>query len=324
MSEMTVLVGTIGHGIVRSPDGGESWHGVGVRHGLHFGAVVPVLACHPTEPRRVFAGTDRGLLRSDDAGQSWQRVTSPMDAAAVWSLAIDPTAPELMFAGTGTSGPARLFRSTDGGASWAACDVAVVDECPAIGVPRFTAIAARGGTVWATIEVDGVRVSRDAGETWVRLDDAVIRNPDVHNTVVLPGVPETVFIVVQNEVYLSRDAGETWTPVRAQETFPLGYCRGIAVKPGTQTVFVAIGDTYAGRTGGIVRSDDAGRSWVSLPLPVEPNSNMWAVNVQAADPRVVWAASQFGDLYRSDDSGDSWRKLWRELGEVSSLVWCPA
>jgi len=44
MKQMTVLVGTIGHGIMRSTDGGESWHGVGNRHGLHFGAVVPVLA----------------------------------------------------------------------------------------------------------------------------------------------------------------------------------------------------------------------------------------------------------------------------------------
>src|SRR5215207_5403570 len=182
MTEMTVLVGTIGHGIMRSPDGGESWHGVGLRHGLHFGAIVPVLACRPDVPGRVFAGTDRGLLRTDDAGQSWQRVASPMDDSAVWSLAIDPAAPEVMFAGTGTSGPARLFRSTDGGTSWAECQVAVAAECPAVGVPRFTAIAVGERGVWATIEVDGVRVSRDGGETWTRLDDGAIANPDVHNT----------------------------------------------------------------------------------------------------------------------------------------------
>ena len=36
---------------------------------------------------------------------------------------------------------------------------------------------------------------------------------------------------------------------------------------------------------------------------------------------MVWAASRYGYLYRSDDGGDSWLKLWREFGEVSSIVW---
>ena len=38
-------------------------------------------------------------------------------------------------------------------------------------------------------------------------------------------------------------------------------------------------------------------------------------------PDMVFAASRYGYLYRSDDGGDTWRKLWREFGEVSSILW---
>jgi hypothetical protein len=47
------------------------------------------------------------------------------------------------------------------------------------------------------------------------------------------------------------------------------------------------------------------------------------VSIPASAPDMVLAASRYGYLYRSDDGGDSWRKLWREFGEVSSVLWVP-
>jgi photosystem II stability/assembly factor-like uncharacterized protein len=72
-----------------------------------------------------------------------------------------------------------------------------------------------------------------------------------------------------------------------------------------------------------MRSTDAGATWQSLGLPVQPNSAMWTVSIPASAPDTVFAASRYGYLYRSDDGGDSWRKLWREFGEVSSILWVP-
>ncbi|MBO0747524.1 MAG: hypothetical protein J2O47_04205, partial [Acidimicrobiaceae bacterium] len=59
------------------------------------------------------------------------------------------------------------------------------------------------------------------------------------------------------------------------------------------------------------------------PLPQEPNSAMWVVNVQPWDTDVVLAGSRYGYLYQSTDGGDSWEKLWREVSEVGSITWCP-
>ena len=62
MSEVkTVLVGTIGQGIMRSADGGESWRRVGIDAGMHSDALVRALGNHPDRPGVVFAGTDKGL-----------------------------------------------------------------------------------------------------------------------------------------------------------------------------------------------------------------------------------------------------------------------
>ncbi len=53
------------------------------------------------------------LWRSEDGGQTWQR--APGVPGGITALAIHPEQRQLLFAGTANG---RLFRSTDGGASW--------------------------------------------------------------------------------------------------------------------------------------------------------------------------------------------------------------
>ena len=326
MSGMTILVGTVGQGIMRSPDGGETWQRQSIGHGLHSDATVRTLAHHPGRPETVYAGTDQGLYVSDDAGAKWRLTDSPLSRFAVWSLALDAAQPEVMFAGTGTPTPSRLFRSTDGGKGWEERPAKIADECPNVGIPRVTGIAidpVNRRSVWLGIEVDGVRHSTDGGETWTAVNGA-IPNPDVHNVAVTAGPPKTVFVVVNNEVYTSTDDGGTWQALRVRESFPWTYPRGIAVEPGNgQTIFLTIGDTTPGRIGTVMRSRDAGKTWESLTLPVQANSAMWVVHLGAADPKIVFAGSRYGYLYRSDDGGDTWRKLWREFSEIASVLWIP-
>lgn len=324
--KMTILVGTVGQGVMRSADGGEGWQRVSYEQGMHSDAVVRTMAIYPRRPEVAFAGTDMGLYRSDDAGHTWRLPDSPLRGYCVWSLVIDPEEPEIMFAGTGTPTPCALFRSTDGGVSWERLPVQIAEECMNVGVPRVTGIAidpTNRRNVWLGLEVDGTRHSSDGGDTWVAVDGG-IPNPDVHSVAVTAGPPKTVFVLVNNEVYTSTNEGLTWEPVHVREVFPWGYPRGMAVHPKKpNVVFVTVGDSTPGRTGAVMRSQNAGRTWESLPLPVQPNSAMWVVKVQPHDPNVVLAASRYGYLYRSDDGGDSWRKLWREFSEISSVIWLP-
>jgi photosystem II stability/assembly factor-like uncharacterized protein len=322
----SILVGTVGQGVMMSADDGESWTRAGVRQGMHSDCIVRMLRSDARSPEVVYAGTDFGLYRSNDGGAAWRLLENPMKGSVVWSMGIDPVDPSVMFAGTGTPSTPGIFRSTDGGKTWGKLRVDIADECPNVGVPRPTGIAVdptNDRNVWVGLEVDGVRYSTDGGETWSKLNGQ-IRNQDVHNVLVVEGPPKTVFTVVNDDIWRSTDDGKSWQAARAREIFPWHYPRGIAVKPGDpRTVFLTLGDSTPGRIGTVVRSRDAGVTWETLKFPVPPNSAVWTVTISEAAPDTMFAASRYGYLYRSDDGGDSWRKLWREFGEVSSIQWVP-
>jgi photosystem II stability/assembly factor-like uncharacterized protein len=324
MPEGTILVGTIGQGVMASADEGATWTRASVRQGMHSDAIVKSLLADAARPGVVYAGTDMGLYRSDDGGGRWRLLETPMSGSMVWSMTIDPVDSQVMFAGTGTPSKPGIYRTTDSGKTWEQLSVDIAEECPNVGTPRPTGIAVdptNHRSVWVGLEVDGVRVSRDRGDTWERAAGQ-IKNQDVHSVLVIAGPPTTVFVVVNDDVWRSVDDGKTWEPAHAREVFPWHYPRSIAADPSdARTVFVTLGDTTPGRIGTVMRSRDAGASWQNLPLPAQPNSAVWTVNIPVSAPATAFAASRYGYLYRSDDGGDSWRKLWREFGEVSSILW---
>jgi len=160
----TICVGTLGQGIWRSSDGGDTW--LRVRHGLYSESAVRALAVHPSDARIMYCGADSGVYRSEDSGEHWERLDSPMNEIPIWALAIDPVDPNIIFAGTR---PAALFRSTDGGQHWDKLSVQIAEECPNVGIPRVTALVVDPVDhqhIWAGLEVDGVRHSKDGGKTW--------------------------------------------------------------------------------------------------------------------------------------------------------------
>ena len=315
----TILVGTAGQGVHRSVDGGETWVRAGVGQGMHSDAIVRCLATHPAKPGSVYAGSDLGLYRSADGGGSWTLLDTQMNGQSVWSVARGDD-PYFMLAGTGTPSRPRLFFSEDAGETWGESNAEIAEECPAVGVPRPTAIAidpADPKSVWAGIEVDGLRRSRDGGRTWERAATE-IKNPDVHNLLV---TPNRVFVLVNDDLWISGDGGESFRAVGIRAVFPWHYPRGIACRPDDpDVIFVAIGDTTPGRTGAVMRSTNGGESWEALPLGCQPNSAMWTLTVADGDPDLMFAASRYGYLYKSENGGDSWLKLWREFSEVSSIA----
>jgi photosystem II stability/assembly factor-like uncharacterized protein len=322
----TILVGTIGQSVMMSADDGATWTRASVRQGMHSDCIVRALLSDPRRPETVYAGTDMGLYRSDDGGAKWQLPDTPMKGSMVWSLAVDPSDPRVMFAGTGTPSKPGVYRSTDAGKSWEHRPMEIAEECPNVGIPRPTGISVDptdSRHVWVGFEVDGVRHSADGGDTWTKVNGQ-IPNRDVHNVLVVAGPPKAVFTVVNDDIWRSTDDGKTWQAAHARQVFPWHYPRGIAVKPNDpRTVFLTLGDATPGRVGTVMRSTDAGATWTSLGLPVQPNSAVWTVSIPAFAPDTVFAASRYGYLYRSDDGGESWRKLWREFSEVSSVLFVP-
>ena len=317
--DYNIVLGTAGWGVWHSPDAGKSW----LRHRKPFplNSRVQALAVLPGEPSGLLAAGDTGVFRSRDGGASWSRVGAAGDLPTVWSLAVDPSDPQTVFAGTR---PAAIYRSRDGGASWKRLDVAVATEC-SIGTPFVTRVLAdRDRTVWAGVEIDGVFRSEDGGDTWTKVVNG-LSDLDVHDMALAASNPPRVYTSTNGELFWSDDRGQTWTAIGVKTRWPLPYARGIAVKTDEPDVlFAGCGQTTTGETGGVLRSNDGGQSWRSLPLPSRPNATMWGLATHPADAARIVAFSLFGEVYVSEDAGESWRKIAREFGEIRAAAWLPA
>jgi photosystem II stability/assembly factor-like uncharacterized protein len=121
-----VYISVSGQGVYRTDDGGQSWIPIGV--GLNID--VRAMAIDPGNQQNIYAGGGAdsgtpGAYRSlDNLGQSWAPMTEGMGNRVVWSLALDQSVPQNIYAGTESgiwkyalvSGPADYSISINDGA----------------------------------------------------------------------------------------------------------------------------------------------------------------------------------------------------------------
>jgi photosystem II stability/assembly factor-like uncharacterized protein len=325
-----LYVGTIGEGLWRSLDGGETFRRA--CDGMFVECHVRALAVHPRDHRMLYLGSEQGLFRSNDGADNWMRVESPLNGLQIWSILLLPGADEVILVG---ACPSRLFQSADGGRTWSEPDVRMNPNCPRIISTRVTALCANPGdsqTVWAGVEIDGVYRSRDGGRSWQAVGKG-LSSQDIHALAFVPAEPSSVRSRVRparllastnNDVNVSLDEGDTWQPLQLRQALPLPYFRGLAQLCGQpDVILLGNGDAPPGTTGLVARSPDGGMSWQPARMPGQANSTMWNFAVHAADPALVYASSVSGQVYRSVDAGCSWQKLAREFGEIRALAWTP-
>ncbi|HLZ97362.1 MAG TPA: hypothetical protein VKP66_05395 [Steroidobacteraceae bacterium] len=329
--QKTLLVATDGQAVLRSHDDGATWRRLKVDQDLEFDDCVRCLLPDPRNPQAVFAGAETGLFRSEDCGANWHRIDCALNAYAVWKLATDPKHPEVMYAGTGSPTRAAFFRSIDAGRTWVKTSLEMPPKCAGVSRPRMLAMAIDPDDVrdvWVGVEEGGLFRTRDGGDTWKRIDKNVaggIRNSDVHSIAILRGPPKTIVVMVVNALYSSTDDGATWTETNVRENWGIYYSRVLVSKPGSNhDLFMGIGDGTPGTTSLFLWSSDRGASWVNGPFPVQPNSTLWAIGTNAADPNVLLAGTKYGHLFKSADGGRSWRKEWREFPEITDVTWLAA
>ena len=100
-----LLVGIELGGLMRSTDGGETWqdHRPGAQPDVHS------LAWHPRERGRAYEAGGGGSAWSDDGGETWHPADDGRDRNYTWSVAPDPTDPDVWFVSAST-GPVRRAR----------------------------------------------------------------------------------------------------------------------------------------------------------------------------------------------------------------------
>lgn len=174
--DQTALAATV-DGMVRTTDGGRTWSDVAAPGGLVTGlAFSPAFA----DDGRVWAGTADGLATTTDLDAGWElaRADGLPATAAVDGVAPAPTAedPVVLVSLRGRG----LFRSTDGGASFAPVAPELLADQhqvtnwyhPTTPPIAFSPDFARDQTVWAFSEATLLR-SGDGGETWSEVDHPI-------------------------------------------------------------------------------------------------------------------------------------------------------
>lgn len=221
--DTTVFAGAE-RGLFRSDDCGAHWSRVDCA--LNDYAVWK-LAASESNPDFMYAGTGSPtraiFFRSRDGGQTWERTSLEMPERCagvsrprMLALTVDPDDPNDVWAGVEEGG---LFRSRDGGDTWARID----ESWPAFGGNsdlHDIVILPGERKVILALTVIALYRSVDDGKTWtrqvsreafgLRYSRCLIRKPGADRELIIgvgDGTPGTTAAILQ-----SPDAGETWIP----------------------------------------------------------------------------------------------------------------
>ncbi|HVB37224.1 MAG TPA: hypothetical protein VND92_01760 [Vicinamibacterales bacterium] len=239
----------------------------------------------PGNPLIDFVGAaSGGIFKTVDGGVHWTPVFDKQDAMSIGSLAIAPSAPNIVWAGTGeafyirnsTSIGNGIYKSTDGGVTWTHMGLDHTGRIARIVVdPQNPDVvfAAAVGSGFGPSPDRGVFRTTDGGKTWTRVL-FVNENTGAADVAIDPHDPQTLLagmwqlnITTWNlgsggpgsGVYLSHDGGTTWTHIEGHglPTHAVGKIAvGIAPSDG-QRMYALIQDAHPG----FYRSDNGGRTW---------------------------------------------------------------
>lgn len=225
-------------GIHRSTDGGGTWSA------LPSTPLARHLVVDPVTPSRLYCGNGSGVFCSADSGATWTTVNSGLGSLDVVSLAIDPSAPATLYAGTSIAG---AFKTTTAGASWSAINTGLTGTFVVLAIDPGTPTTLYAGT---SNGIGNVFRSVNGGASWsVASSGLISRGPGVF--AVSPSSTGTVYLSYAGRVYRSTDAASTWS---LAENGLAGLSVGrLAVDPSDPAIVYAStlnGGVYKTTTGG--------------------------------------------------------------------------
>ena len=283
----TYYFGSVGGGVWKSTNGGETWNPVFDSQPI---GSIGALAVAPSNAEVIYVGSGEADFRSDltygngvykstDGGKSWSNI-GLRDSRHIARVLVDPENPNTVLVAAlgeayGPSAERGVYRSTDGGATWQR----VLYKDDQTGAIDLSADPDNAHTIYAALV-------HDQRPPW-------------------SSYPPTT---TGGAIYKSTDDGATWTQITGGGLPAGDWGRiGLAVAGGThgQRVYALI-DT---KGGGLFRSDDAGQTWTLLGN--DPRiGRLWyfgEVVVDPKDPNTVYIPNV--SIYRSRDGGKTFEAL---------------
>jgi photosystem II stability/assembly factor-like uncharacterized protein len=363
--------------LVATRKGAWLFHGDAARRtwradGPHFlGHIISHVVLDPRDGRTLLAAAKTGHLgptvfRSNDLGRSWQEAARPPAFSKAkegesgrvvdhtfWLTPGHASEPKVWYAGTSPHG---LFRSEDGGNTWA--PVAGLNDDPQYRTwmggtqdgtpdgPKLHSIIVDprdAAHLYVGMSSGGVHESRDAGRSWAPLvqglevvedlDPANITFHDPHCVRLCPSDPDRLYQQNHCGIYRIDRPANDWR--RVGKSMPkrvgdIGFPMVVHPRDAdTAWVFPMDGTMVWPRTSpqgapGIYVTRNAGKTWQRLDTGLPEGQAWWTVKRQAMtadaqDPVGLYFGTTSGELWASRDEGDRWSCVARHLPEIYAV-----
>ncbi|MGI8957148.1 MAG: WD40/YVTN/BNR-like repeat-containing protein [Chthoniobacterales bacterium] len=303
---------SIGDGIYKSTDGGETWNQMGLPKSERISQIIVSPKSSDTVyvavPGALWSDSpDRGLYKTTDGGKTWNQILKGSNlSTGASTISMDPSNPNILFAGlwdfrrkgwtyrSGGETPndpsgSGLFRTTDGGATWKEITPEANKGFPNKPYGRLAVAIAPSNPkrVYAFVEStdSALFVSDDGGQTWAQHDKSqwmVWRPFYFANLIVDPKNADRVF-KTDGALILSEDGGKSFATVGGFNGAH-GDVHAVWIDPGNPKTVIS------GDDGGIWYAYDGGnRWWKANNLPI---SQFYHVSVDEADPYQVYGGLQ--------------------------------
>lgn len=340
-----------GIGVFKSTDAGKSWRHVGLEATRQIGRIV----VDPFDPNRVYVAAlghvyrgnpDRGVFRSTDGGGHWSKVLAskddPENVGAV-DLALDPKQPKTVYASLwATRRPpwavyapsnmpgSGLYKSTDGGATWAKLGGGLPSD-NFVGKIGVAIAPSNPKRLWAVVDDTGSAIARplrakegarvepaskplggvyrsdDAGATWTRVNDEqrLWGRGWYFESVTADPVNPDRFYVINTATYQTNDGGKTFFPIKGAPGGDDYHQLWVNPRDGNRMVLSS--------DQGTVVSVDGGKSWSSWYN--QPTAQIYHISADNRFPYTLYGAQQ--------DSGSVAVSTWSHEGLLNFRSWYP-
>ena len=312
----------------------------------------------PGNPTTFYFGSvDGGIWQTTDAGVVWKPIFDRQQVASIGALAVAPSDPKIIYAGTGESDIRSdlasgdgVYKSSDGGQNWTNVGLRDSRQISRIMVdPRDanSVYVAVLGHAYAANGERGVYKSVDGGSTWTKSLDL---GPETGaaDLAMAADKPNILFATMWRAhrppwstygpitepgggLYRSIDGGKTWLHLTSKGLPEGDWARsGVAVSADGQRVYALID---AAKNPGLYRSDDGGETWVLANPDKRITNRSWyfaSVTVDPRNPDVVYIPNTA--FYRSEDGGktlsivrgapggDDYHQVWIDPQNSSRMI----
>jgi len=323
---------SMGRGLFKSEDGGETWKCVGFENSERISKVL----IDPEDSNVVYVGvlghlwddnSERGVYKSEDGGKTWKKILYVDEKTGCIDLDMDPQEKNILYASmwqvrrypyffkSGGKG-SGIYKSIDGGKTWKKITKGLPKgDLGRIGMdisPR------RPSTIYALVESKktGLFKSEDFGESWKRINSsrAVSIRPFYFSTIKVSPDNFKKLYVLNLTLFVSENGGKSFD----SSVLSGGFSFSVGMHPDLHAIWIDPNDSnyvLIGTDGGVYRSFDGGTHFEFLSrLPI---SQFYHVSYDMDYPYHIYGGLQDnGSWMAVSDSmeGSIRNKDWKNIG----------